>query len=1038
MNYYFLRSPLNPLFSEQEADEKAIFLSSPEFHSTIQEYKKGNIKKDKLEKYQISKTKYDLRSRFRCTPFGAFSGIHAGELSDKTGNFVHQGVKKYHISLDMSVLSNWVEKLHQIPELVALLKLYPNTTLYRQAEDFRFIEHYKTNSTHRKYAITKVEWDEFLDKIINFCEEGKQIHQIAEMLLEFDITLEESTEFIQELVREQILITELDLKVTGDPFEKIIRTSLTHLFSLHPYLKEIEFLRQSESLLIDLNSYYKENKLEPKDLVAFSKRVKALEIPFEINTLFQVDTVLAIQESKLNYSIKREVAKATHLLSKVEIFKEQQLLESFKDAFLQRYEEREVPLMQVLDPENGLGYPVRTQSQNDTAPLLEGMPLRRMTIVNQENKNDKWAAVLRKKFIEVLKNKSDSVQIQNSDLKILGIDTNEKANNRPLTYSSLVNILASSQKEIEDGEYKIKHVATSGSSAINLLGRFCYANENIEKQVLEVAKREQELVKDKILAEIIHLPESRTGNIIARPQLRNYEIPIGVLPSEKAIPIYLNDILVSISEEKIKLRSKKYNKEIEPRMANAHNYSFGEVPVYRFLCDLQAQGTTNDLTFDWGELASESYLPRVEFGKVILCSAQWKINLKHVGLSKKSSVEEAVSKLRDYFKDKQIPQHLTFGDGDNILPLFAENDENIAVFWQELRKRTEVTVEEMLYTSDNLFIKDEKGNGYTNEFIIPFENEIENKEVIESTNLIISKTNESSDIQRDFYVGSEWLYFKIYTGVKIAEEILTTIIYPLSEKLLQEGKIKEWFFIRYADPEHHIRVRFKGTGNFYESLISTMYQNLDAYIKNELIWKVQIDTYQREIERYGTKNIINSEYLFFRDSVAISEILNTINDDNLRWKVGMQGVDFLLNDFGLTVSQKKSIMEFLSVAFLKEFAIEGSSKIKLLAKKYRDNRKAIENILDENTSTPYTQIYGQRSESTKDVILAIKELRKNSELELPLEDLIGSYIHMFLNRFFRASQRKHECMIYYMLHQHYRSIEAREAKKMIKEAILEG
>ena len=97
MNYYFLRSPLNPLFSKQEADEKAIFLSSPEFHSTIQEYKKGNIKKDKLEKYQISKTKYDLRSRFRCTPFGAFSGIHAGELSDKTGNFVHQGVKKYHI-----------------------------------------------------------------------------------------------------------------------------------------------------------------------------------------------------------------------------------------------------------------------------------------------------------------------------------------------------------------------------------------------------------------------------------------------------------------------------------------------------------------------------------------------------------------------------------------------------------------------------------------------------------------------------------------------------------------------------------------------------------------------------------------------------------------------------------------------------------------------------------------------------------------------------------------------------------------------------
>ncbi|WP_291727352.1 lantibiotic dehydratase [Bernardetia sp.] len=1030
MNYYFLRSPLNPLFTEQEADEQAIFLSSPEFYSVIQEYKKGNVKEEKLEKYQISKTKYDLRSRFRCTPFGAFSGIHAGEMTDTTSSFLHKGVKKYHISLDMSVLSNWVEKLHQISELVELLKLYPNTTLYQQAENFRFIEHYKANNNRRKYAITKVEWDEFLDKIIEFCKGGKQISQIAQMLLAFDITLEETTEFVQELVKEQILVTELDLKVTGTLFEQNLCLQLRELLASYPHLREVDFLKKSEALLLDLSSYYQENKLNNKDLLAFSKRFKELEIPFELTTLFQVDTVLSLEESQLNPRIKTDIAQTVKLLAKAEVFQEQQLLEEFKVAFLQRYEEREVPLMHVLDPENGLGYPLKSQSQNDAAPLLEGMPLRRLKFVNQESKNNKWSSLLRKKFIAALKNEENSIKIEEKDVKSLSAEDN--VNKLPLTYSSLVNILAESHDAIDRGEYKIKHVLTSGSSAINLLGRFCHADKNTEKYTLEIAKKEQEITEDKILAEIVHLPESRTGNIIARPKLRDYEIPIGVLPSENSESVYLNDIMVSVTEEKIKLRSKKYNKEILPRMANAHNFSFGEVPVYRFLCDLQAQGTINDLTFNWGELSSEPYLPRVEYKNVILCSAQWKINLKRIGLDKKKSTEEALSILRKYFQDNNIPKQLTFGEGDNILPLFTEKDDNLAVFWQELRKKNEITVEEMLYHSDNLFIKDENGNGYTNEFIVPFENKTKTENL---SNVALNKVNEIS-VQRDFYVGSEWLYFKIYTGVKTAEEILTTIIHPLSEHLIDKEIIQEWFFIRYADPEHHLRVRFKGTGNFYESLISIMYQNLDAYIKNELVWKVQIDTYQREIERYGAKNIANSEYLFFRDSVAISKILSNLKDENLRWKVGMQGVDYLLNDFGLSISQKKTIMEFLSVAFLKEFAIEGSSKIKLLAKKYRDNRKEIETILSNRDTTLYDQIYEERTQTTQPIIAFIKELRKNSELELPLEDLIASYIHMFLNRFFRSNQRKHECMIYYMLHQHYRSCEARQKKKKKTELVL--
>ena len=58
-----------------------------------------------------------------------------------------------------------------------------------------------------------------------------------------------------------------------------------------------------------------------------------------------------------------------------------------------------------------------------------------------------------------------------------------------------------------------------------LLGRFCSEKSTIKDFVKQISDKELELNPNKILAEIIHLPESRIGNVIRRPQVRNYEIP---------------------------------------------------------------------------------------------------------------------------------------------------------------------------------------------------------------------------------------------------------------------------------------------------------------------------------------------------------------------------------------------------------------------------------------------------------------------------------------------------------------------------------
>ncbi len=64
-------------------------------------------------------------------------------------------------------------------------------------------------------------------------------------------------------------------------------------------------------------------------------------------------------------------------------------------------------------------------------------------------------------------------------------------------------------------------------------------------------------------------------------------------------------------------------------------------------------------------------------------------------------------------------------------------------------------------------------------------------------------------MNRVFSLGSEWVYFKIYSGYKIADIILLEYLNEKIKLLQSENYIKKWFFIRYNDSDSHIRIRFQ-------------------------------------------------------------------------------------------------------------------------------------------------------------------------------------------------------------------------------------
>lgn len=279
--------------------------------------------------------------------------------------------------------------------------------------------------------------------------------------------------------------------------------------------------------------------------------------------------------------------------------------------------------------------------------------------------------------------------------------------------------------------------------------------------------------------------------------------------------------------------------------------------------------------------------------------------------------------------------------------------------------------------------------------------------------------------KRSFIIGDKWLYYKIYTGTKTADYLLTQIIKPLTEDLLQKQIIDQWFFIRYADPDQHLRVRFHcaETQNIGK-VIDQLYPLLNKYQQEELIWKIQTDTYHRELERYGKNAIQDAEKYFYYDSKMIVDFLNLIEGaegEELRWLFGIKAIDRLLDDFGYDMHRKEQLLEALKRAFGTEFKVDKAVKLQL-DKKFRTERQKINWVLNldvQNSAdyAPIMEVLNTKSMAMPTIVANI--ISKTPENNL--DNVIGSYTHMLMNRLFRSKNRMHEMVLYYLMHKTYKS-----------------
>jgi len=1004
-----LRERLWRLFERPELAE-AVFIASPSLFDTLDTWRR-EPDSERGQRAEHAWVRYFMRMAGRPTPFGLFAGCGTGRVGQRTLLSLPplSGYRR-HTRLDMGYLASLADALAAEPALRRTLRFRPSSGLYRAAGRVRYPEaRADKTGRDRSYRLTAVEDGGPLSLTLDRARGGATLDTLAAALCSDDpaVTSEEAAEFVSDLAAGQLLVPELAPRITGpEP-----TLGLAAELGPHP---AAAVLRECHDALATADAGGLGQATEVYREIA--RKIRTLPARAGLDRLFQVDIVLPGDGLVLGERVVEEIARAVELLHRVAPHHQNADLKRFRERFRARYEQREVRLCEALDEEAGIGFEESAPGEGEPSPLLDGLEFP----ARESDAQVPWGARER----HLLRRLATSLAEGGREI-ILDADDEEALSSTgppslPATFAATVALAAASAGDIDRGAFRLEIVGAAGPSGANLLGRFCHADPALAARVADLLAAEEADRPDALYAEIVHLPEGRVGNLLLRPVLRRHEIPyLGAsgAPEDRQVPV--TDLWVSVHGERIVLRSRRLGCEVLPRLTTAHNFRRTSLPVYRFLCALQGQGVARGLRWSWGPLDGAPFLPRVTHGRVVLAPARWRLRRTELAALDRPSPEERLSAALALRRRLNLPRFVALEDGDHQLPVDLDNALSIDAFVDLVRKRDQAVLLELTPSPDEHCVVGPTGR-FRCELVVPF---------IRRPAITVAAPARAPDdaIARSLLPGSEWLYAKVYCGTATADAVLREIAAPL------RGLAREWFFIRYGDPEWHVRLRFHGEpGAPTAELLSGLHRLCEPLLADGRVWRVALDTYERELERYGgSAGMALCETLFFHDSEAVLAIVEALDGEDAseaRAKLALRGLDLWLDDLGLPLTGKLEVARGLRDAYLREHDA-GPRLRRQLGDKFRAVRSEVGSLLApewpaDHWLAPGFTILAERSARVRPTVAALSR-----RLPDGVAGLAPSLLHMHANRVLRTAGRKQELVLYDTLTRIYESEAARRRER---------
>jgi thiopeptide-type bacteriocin biosynthesis protein len=993
-----LRNRLAAVVARPDVRE-AIFVASPSLEESMPHWL-AEPDSERGQKVERALVRYFVRMAGRPTPYGLFAGHALGTIGEATRLVLGpRSSYRRHTRLDMDYVIALGDKLARDPELARHLIYRPSSSLYSALDGrLHYAEARVDARRGRAYRLVAALPSPYLLATLERARAGASLEKLADALTADDpeVSAAEAHAFLHELVSSQILVPELEPAATGrEPIDALL-DELSATPESGAVTRRLETTRAALAALDEGGVGH-----APERYRDIAHNLDELGVPVEISRLFQVELIKPAPQAMLGQAVVKELVRAVELLHQIS-WTAAQPLRAFREAFERRYETREVPLVEALDEEAGIGFGNGTGS--DIAPLLEGLGILAKPAPVTRAQTTRSSHLMRRALTTIADGASELV-LDDDDVQALSVEAPPLADALQVT----ATVSAASGEACARGEFELLVAGANGPSGATMLARFCHGDRELLQNVAAHLRSEEALRPDAVFAEIVHLPPGRMGNVIHRPRLREHELVFlgrSGAPLDRQLPI--TDLLISIVDGRVRLRSARLGREVIPRLSSAHNYfAPSNINFYRFLGTLARDGVASNLTWHWGELDGAPFLPRVRHGRTILALARWTVA---GGLHElvEGSGAERFRRVQAWRARHRLPRFAVVADLDNMLPVDFDNVLSVETFVHLVKRRPSVQLTERYPSPDALCARGPEG-AFVHEIVVPF--------VRQTTTLPPPLRATRPPVARRFPPGSEWLYARIYTGAATADQVLKSAIAPLVARVVP-ALAARWFFIRYRDPDWHLRVRFQGEpARLQSEVMPALQAALAPLIARGAVHRLELGTYEREVERYGGPDgIILAERLFHADSDAALALVGALAGDagaEARWRITLRGMHDLIEGLGLDLTTRRALVGKARDGLAAGFA---GPSAKALGDRFRKLRPELELLLAGAPPGPLAAL----AETARAVGAALRER------DLPVAELAASYVHMHVNRMLRSSSLQQELVLHDYLGRLYESRLARE------------
>jgi lantibiotic biosynthesis protein len=937
--------------------------------------------------------RYQIRMSTRPTPYGLFAGVALGAFGDSTAIAIDETKPVRRARPDMEWLLSFVAALEARPEVRRQLRLVAHpAALARSGRVFLSDPTPLKDSTDG--AVVSVRDSRAVSAALARARSPIAFDQLVEDVgRDVDVDRDHIDRLLTELWRQGLLLTDLRPPLTtASPARYVVE----RLQSLAEPPSEAHALCQT---LDALDAW---GQLPPADAAEGWSGLKTRldDLHAGVPTTIQVDSRLGVTRATVSARVASEAARAADVLLRLTpVPRGSGHLTAYRGAFEARYgQDREVPLLELLDPNFGLGAP----GGHGGMPGVDG---RRLAARHETLQAIALNALIQRRAM---------VAIDDATLNKLSLWDPDPAA-LPVSLDLAVFIIANSATDVDRGAF---HIALGPNLGARQAGRYIARFADVlgaeaAQALTQSADAEVRHAPGAIWAELVYLPRRlRSGNVVVRPAIRPYEIAVGVppgVPPDRAIP--LSELSVSVREGRLRLRWRGADVIVR---AGHMLTNFQAPQICRFLDDMAEDGVAQLSPFDWGPAFSYPFLPRLVYERCIVSPARWRIDTVSRDADLGTHPREFADRLARFRESWKLPRYCYLAIGDNRLLLdldAAEQAEVLRVELAALRAGSALMLHEALPGPEHAWVDGAEGC-YIAELVVPLvlrpiakptpERAVATEDAPPSEGA--AATSLANRVRPP---GSDWLFVKLYCPAVLEEEFLIGPIRDFCHEMARRRLTDGWFFVRYADPDLHIRLRFRGDPN---RLLTGLLPEVCAWggdlITEGMCRRFAFDTYDREIERYGgSAGMAAIEAIFTADSPAAIDLLAVLRkaSDLDRLTLMVASIDDLLAALG-----------FDEVDRLRWYK-NSVHTVHASGPDFRERKSALRSLLGDphgvatlEQGAALAGIFAERHRSMASVAKRLATLAESGGLGKPLEVMLQSIVHMHCNRLAGADRSLEE------------------------------